>query len=80
MLLGTETIAVVLFNCGHGLENVTLSIRGLDSSGREVFAKEQEVKALPRGGQATIEVPSYELEAPACEIAVRLVGGRVVPE
>jgi len=80
MLLGTETIAILLFNGGHRIENVSLTIRGLDSSGREVFAKKQELEALPRGEVVTVEVPSYELAAPACDIAVRLVGGRAVME
>jgi hypothetical protein len=78
MLLGTETVAVLLFNCGYDLEGVTLRIRGVDLSGREVFARDYELEVLPRGEGGRVEVPSYELEAPACDIAVRLVGGRVV--
>ncbi|HVP11590.1 MAG TPA: zinc ribbon domain-containing protein [Phycisphaerae bacterium] len=77
MLLGTETIAVIMFNGGYPLEDVVLRIRGLDLGRREAFSKEHALAALPRGRQVTIEVPSYELSAPANDIAVSLVSGRI---
>ena len=77
MLLGTETIAVILFNGGFSLEDVVLKIRGLEPGGREAFAKEHALAALPRGGRVTVEVPSYEVSAPAGDIVVSLVSGRI---
>jgi hypothetical protein len=77
MLLGTETIAVFLFNGGYSLEDVVLEIRGLDPQRRKVFTKEYTLAALPRGSQATVEIPSYEVSAPASDLAVALVSGRI---
>lgn len=76
MLSGTETIAVILFNGGFPLQEVTLMIHGEGPGGREVFAVQREVNELPRGKEVTIEVPSYELPAPASDIKVTLVSGK----
>ena len=76
MLSGTETIAIVLFNAGYPLEDVVVKIRGLDTNQHEVFAVQREIGVLPRGRTQTVEVPSYELPAPACAIAVTVVSGR----
>jgi hypothetical protein len=77
MLLGTETIAVILFNGGYPLEDVVLKVCGLDPGGHEVFATEHALAALPRGTHVTVEVPSYELSAPASDLAVLLESGRI---
>ena len=77
MLLGTETIAVILFNAGYPLEEVVLKVCGQNTDGQEIFAIEQPVGELPRGKQVTIEVPSYELPEPASDIAVSLASGKV---
>jgi hypothetical protein len=77
MLLGTETIAVVLFNGGYSLEDVVLRIRGLAASGSEVFSKEETVPVLPRGREVTVEVPSYEVLAPVSDLAVSVASGRL---
>ena len=74
---GTETIAIVLFNAGYPLEDVVVKIRGLDDTNQhEVFAIRREIGLFPRGRTLTVEVPSYELPAPACAIAVTVVSGR----
>ena len=75
MLVGTETIAVIVFNGGYPLEEVVLKIRGLGVDGEEIFSIEETVDELPRGKKVTIEVPSYELPAPASDIAVTLLSG-----
>ena len=76
MLIGTETLAVIVFNAGYPLEEVVLKIAGQDDEGREVFALDHELAELPRGKEVTIEVPSYELSAPAAGITVSLSSGR----
>ncbi len=76
MLIGTETLAVIVFNAGYPLEQVVLKIAGQDDEGREVFAVDHELAELPRGKEVTIEVPSYELSAPAAGITVSLSSGR----
>ncbi len=76
MLLGTETIAVVIFNGGYALEEVVLSIYGLDAAGDEVFCLDMPMNLLPRGRETTLEVPSYEMSAPASDLTVSLVSGR----
>lgn len=80
-MLGTETIAVILFNAGHSLEDVMITIRGTGAAGGEVFAKEQETPAIPRGKELLVaEIPSYEVYAPVDDIAVKFVSGRSVSE
>jgi len=76
MLLGTETIGVVLFNGGHPLEEVVLDICGTDPQSKPVFAVERTLDELPRGREVTVEVPSYEMPAPASDLVVRLLSGR----
>ncbi|MFH1419342.1 MAG: hypothetical protein ABII12_13795 [Planctomycetota bacterium] len=76
MLLGTETIGVAVFNGGYALADVVLRICGLDATGEEVFCLDVSRDALPRGRETTIEVPSYEVPAPASGLTVSLVSGR----
>ncbi len=76
MLLGSETLVVVLYNTGYPLEQVVVKIVGEDHHGEAVFNKEHEVDSLPRGQEVTIEVPSYELSSPASDIKVALLSGR----
>jgi hypothetical protein len=76
MLLGTETLAVKLFNGGYPLEEVSLRICGLGTAGEEMFALDRTLENLPRGREVTIDVPSYELPAPANDLTVSLVSGK----
>jgi hypothetical protein len=80
MLLGTETLAVVLYNVGYSLADVVVEIVGDDHKGATVFMKQHEVTFLPRGKEVTIEVPSYELRSPASNIKVALLSGRYADE
>lgn len=79
-ILGTEGLAVRVFNCGYDLESVILAIRGTDAKGQTLFSREEEIASLPRGGEATVEVPSYELSVAAHEVAVSLVSAEFRPE
>ncbi len=76
MLVGTEAIAVLIFNGGYPLEEVALKLHGLDAEGEEAFVIEKSVAHLPRGEEVTIEVPSYELPVPASDITVALLSAR----
>ncbi len=77
MLLGTETIAVVLFNGGYSLEDVVLRIRGFDAHKKIVFGLDMPVERLPRGRTTTLEIPSYEVPQPASSLGVELRSGRL---
>jgi hypothetical protein len=77
MLSGTETIAVLVFNGGHSLREVVLGVCGRDEQGAEAFTMRRELTDLPRGETARLEVASYDLPAPACNIGVTLVSGKV---
>jgi hypothetical protein len=79
-LLGTESVAVLLFNAGYPLQEVVLGVRGVDDSGKELFSVEHAVQDLPRGEQVKIEVPSYELPAPMRVLSVSLVSAEFGPE
>lgn len=72
-LLGTESIAVTLFNGGYALEAVVLTLEGRDETGGQLFAVEHTVEDLPAGKQVNVEIPSYEIPAPAKELMVSLV-------
>lgn len=76
MLLGTETIAVVLFNGGYSLEEAVLRVRGFDTAKKCVFGLDIPVERLPRGKNVTIEIPSYEVSQPASALGVTLKSGR----
>jgi hypothetical protein len=60
-LLGTESLALLLFNGGYDLAEVTLRIVGTGQAGQTLCAIERAVEAWPRGRQVQLEIPSYEL-------------------
>jgi hypothetical protein len=72
-VLGTEGVQVLLFNAGYSLRNVLLDVRGDGRDGAEVFAVEQPVAELPRGGRAAFEVGSYLIPAALRVVRVALV-------
>jgi len=72
-LLGTETLAIRLFNAGYGLKKAVLEIDGLDASGREIFSIRQTAEELPRGREHRMEVPSYEVPSDPADLAVTLL-------
>ncbi|UCG15704.1 MAG: zinc ribbon domain-containing protein [Phycisphaerales bacterium] len=83
-LLGTEGIAVFLFNGAYPLEEVVLELSGKDDTGKARFSVTQTVEALPVGQEVRIEIPSYELSnelaAPVRELDVTLVSAEFSPE
>lgn len=72
-LSGTEALAVVLFNGGYSIDDATIRLSGLDAAGRTVFAIEQWVHELPRGGRYSLEIPSYEMPGPIRELGLALL-------
>ncbi|MFQ5423089.1 MAG: hypothetical protein ACE5F9_03830 [Phycisphaerae bacterium] len=71
--LGTEPIALTLFNAGYPLESVELKVEGTDGDGTTAFAVVLQTPALPRGRQVGLEVSSYELSRPVDGLTVSLV-------
>jgi hypothetical protein len=78
--LGTESIAVTLFNGGYPLQHAVFAVQGRDESGRQLFASDHTADELPRGQEVRIEVPSYELPAAPRELTVSLVAAEFGPE
>jgi hypothetical protein len=76
VLLGTETLAVEVFNGGYDLRDVVLTVRGTDDEGTTVFSINQDVARWPRGETVGLEVPSWELPAPARRIVVTVDAAR----
>ena len=72
-LLGTETLAIKVFNGGYDLTQVRLAVRGEDDAARELVTVELESEHWPRGSEMQFEVPSYELPEPVHRVAVELV-------
>ena len=83
-LLGTEWIAVFLFNGAYPLEEVVLEVSGKDDTGKARFSVNQTVEALPVGQEVKIEIPSYELSnelaTPLHELEVTLVSAEFGPD
>jgi hypothetical protein len=74
---GTESLAVTLFNGGYALRAVQLDIAGRDESGQDLFRIRQEVDELLPGEEVQVEVPSYEIPAPAQDLMVTLVSAEL---
>lgn len=72
-LLGTETLAVAVFNGGYDLAQVGLAVRGLDEAGEALFTVEHDIEDWPRGRIVQFEIPSYELPDPIHSVNVELV-------
>ena len=71
--LGTEALAVVLFNAGYSLSGVEIEVRGEQPAGTRIFAVRHVLEALPRGETVRTEIPSYELPEPAETLTVSLL-------
>jgi hypothetical protein len=72
VLLGTETLAVQVFNGGYDLCDVVLTVCGTDENGAALLSIAQEVAHWSRGATVALEIPSWELAAPARHILVTL--------
>ncbi len=60
-LLGTEPLALTVFNGGYDLAQVVLHVCGTDRAGQPLFEIEREIEEWRRGGQVRLEIASYEL-------------------
>jgi hypothetical protein len=80
LLLATEPLTITAFNAGYTLAEVAVRIRGTNDAGEEILVIEQRVAAWPRGGRVTLEIPSYELPAPARKLVVTLVSAEFGPD
>jgi hypothetical protein len=82
-LLGTEPIAVSLFNAAYPLEEVQVVIRGKDDQGWVRFSVTQTVETMPVAEIVKLEIPSYELSdettKPVQELEVTLVSAAFGP-
>ena len=78
-IIGTEPLAVSVFNRGYGLTEVRLRIRAFDAGGRVLADLEREIAELPRGTTTVVEIPSYELPHPATRVEASLVSAEFQP-
>jgi hypothetical protein len=60
-LLGTESLALLLFNGGYDLADVNLRVVGTGKTGQTLCTIERTIEEWPRGQQVQLEIPSYEL-------------------
>ncbi len=82
-LLGTEGIAVSLFNGAYPLQKVMVLVRGRDDSGFVRFSVSLSVEVLPAGQVVRADVPSYELPdevaRPVAALEVALISAEFRP-
>jgi hypothetical protein len=79
-ILGTEGLAVRVFNTGYALQDVMIRLHGTDARGSTLFTREERVPTLLQGAEAVLEVPSYELAVPAHQVAVSLLSAEFGPD
>ncbi len=72
-LLGTENLAGRLFNAGYSLREIVVRVYGEDQSAEQTFSIDKTIEALPRGGEETIEIASWEMPSPAKRVSAALV-------
>lgn len=78
LLIGTEGVQIRVFNAGYGLQDCLFQISGVGERG-PLFTVERMAPELPQGATVTLEVPSYEFNAPLQELTVRLMRAEFVP-
>lgn len=78
--LGSETLAIVVFNGGYPLESVVLEVSGIGGGEGMPFSVRHEIELIPRGEEVLIELPSYELPDDPRQLLVSLVSADVSPE
>jgi len=72
-MIGTEPLAVEIFNRGYDLAAIQLRLRVCDQSGVLILEADRSIDVLRRGMTTTIEVHSYELSRPVGRVEVSLV-------
>ena len=72
VLSGTEAVTVEIYNAGFPMREVALSVgmHDLDGAYRECCTKT--IAELPSGRAAKVEIASYELGEPVCDVVVSL--------
>ena len=60
-LLGTESLALLLFNGGYDLAHVDLRVVGTGKTRRTLCTIDRTIEEWRRGEQVQLEIPSYEL-------------------
>ena len=72
-LLGTEPIALTVFNGGYDLAQVALGVRGEDKTGRRLLTLQREIERWPRGQAVRLDIASYEMPDPVYALYVELL-------
>ena len=72
-LLGTESLALEVFNGGYDLVRVVLRVCGSDRIGEPLCTVQREIEEWPRGRLAQLEIPSYELPDRVQALNVELI-------
>lgn len=72
-LLGTETLALKIFNAGYNLAQVELELTGIDKHGNQVFVLTRDIEHWHRGEQIDLEVASWEMPEPIASLRVKLI-------
>lgn len=63
-LIGTEGLAITIFNAGYPLRDLVVTLTGLGRASEVVFIVDENIRELSRGGKAAVEVPSYMMSEP----------------
>lgn len=79
-LTETESLTLRLFNAGYALQNVRLDVRGEGPDGRVVLARGYDVEHLPRAGEVSVGVPSYDIGGPLRVLRVALSSAEFAPD
>ena len=72
-MLGTEPLAIQIFNRGYDLAAIRLLIRVHDQSDACMVEVDRSLDILRRGMTTTVELHSFEMARPVGRVAVNLV-------
>lgn len=80
LLLETEGAALLIFNAGYPLRELSFRLRGESRDGQLVLDTRLDLALLERGGCGRLEVPSWEWSGPAERLTVTLQSARFAIE
>jgi hypothetical protein len=72
-LLGTESLAMTVFNGGYDLAQVVLRVLATGKIGQVLCTIERQIEEWPRGKLLQLEIPSYELPDRVQALNVELI-------
>lgn len=72
-MIGTEPLAIEVFNRGYDLAEIQIGLRVCDQSDVCMLEAERSIDVLRRGMTTTVEVHSYELARPVGRVEVSLI-------